>query len=219
MAVPGPNQCFEPPVKWDDCEDDDGGGEIDDTAAADHDYYECADGDGADDDGANDDGQDDDVHDNDGAYDDGQDDDGDDDDGANDDGQDNDGDDDDGADDGDFRFAIDGLTEKLHMFPCRKESETLAIIKKHLPFVCISLLPLWLHCLKLVFIQFQQFSIWIWQPIHNFLLPSWFKKRKIFLRSSCVRRREGWLACSTALSSQKALKSKFSIVFVFDNMI
>ena len=26
MAVPGPNQCFEPPVKWDDChcEDDDG---------------------------------------------------------------------------------------------------------------------------------------------------------------------------------------------------
>ena len=139
MAVPGPNQCFEPPVKWDDCEDDDGGGEIDDNAAADHDYYECADGDGADDDGANDDGQDDDVHDNDGADDDGQDD---------------DGDDDDGADDGDFRFAIDGLTEKLHMFPCRKESETLAIIKKHLPFVCISLLSLWLHYLKLVVIQF-----------------------------------------------------------------
>ena len=73
MAVPGPNQCFEPPVKWDDCdcEDDggvDGGGyEIDDAAAADHDYHECADGDGADNDGANDDGQDDDVHDNDGA--------------------------------------------------------------------------------------------------------------------------------------------------------
>ena len=120
MAVPGPNQCFEPPVKWDDCDcEDDGGDEIDDTAAADHDYHECADGDGADDDGA-----------------------------------DGDGDDDDGADDGDFRFAIDGLTEKLHMFPCRKESETLAIIKKHLPFVCISLLSLWLHYLKLVVIQF-----------------------------------------------------------------
>ena len=36
------------------------------------------------------------------------------------------------------------------------------------------------------------------------------------LCSSCVRKREDWLACYTALSSQKALKSKFSIVFVFD---
>ena len=35
------------------------------------------------------------------------------------------------------RFAIDGLTEKLHMFPCRKESEALSIVKKHLPFVSI----------------------------------------------------------------------------------
>ena len=48
MAVPGPNQCFEPPVKWDDCdcEDDGGGDEIDDTAAAD--YYGCADDDDGD---------------------------------------------------------------------------------------------------------------------------------------------------------------------------
>ena len=39
---------------------------------------------------------------------------------------------------------------------------------------------------------------------------------KMHLCSSCVRKREDWLACYTALSSQKALKSKFSIVFVFD---
>ena len=74
-----------------------------------------------------------------------------------------------------IRFAIDGLTEKLHMFACRKESETLSIIKKHLPFV--SSFQSFGKCTEL-FVSFLTQFYTLSPEVHNsnyfFLLKKYF---------------------------------------------